>query len=185
MQTPARGRTGTYPGDFRGLTLALTKKTPHIIAMVEFVSGSGIDRILSRNEVQENEALRVRTDSAVAALDRRQELAEAAAARRPGIGGFSAGAGVDPEAGGDLRPADQPNRTPRLSDVLGDPAAANQLLEDGQGVDQAVSQADRLQQAALIDDAFRRSVFISMIDPGRAMTVLGTRQTIAMEDDRP
>ena len=58
-----------------------------------------------------------------------------------------------------------------------DPETVNQILEDTQGLDRyRQRQEELLRQASLVTDAYERSVFISMIDPGRAMTVLGTRE---------
>ena len=62
-----------------------------------------------------------------------------------------------------------------------DPEIVNQILEDTQGLDRyRQRQEELLRQASLVTDAYERSVFISMIDPGRAMTVLGTREDMKL-----
>jgi len=150
--------------------------------MVDIVSGSGISRILSFNEVQEDTVQRQNVDRAADALSRRRELAEAAVLRGDATFGFGRAGRTDRNEQRDL-PADQPDRFPRLANFVADPESVNQILEDSQGVDQALSASERLRQAAVIDDSFRRSFFISMIDPGRAMTMLGTRETYGMDED--
>ena len=149
--------------------------------MVDIVSGSGLSRILTRNEVQEDTVVRQNLLHATEAAARREELARATALRRPdpvlGAGVGSAQA-VDREL-----PTDSANRFPRLATFIADPASVNRILEDSQGVDRIPTAAERLGQAAVINDSFRRSFFISMIDPGRAMTMLGTRETYGLDDD--
>ena len=72
-------------------------------------------------------------------------------------------------------------RRPQFATFVRDPEIVNQILEDTQGLDRyRQRQEELLRQASLVTDAYERSVFISMIDPGRAMTVLGTREDMKL-----
>lgn len=65
----------------------------------------------------------------------------------------------------------------QFATLVRDSEIVNRVLEDTQGIGRYRQQQEGiLRQASLITDAYERSVFISMIDPGRAMTVLGTRE---------
>lgn len=139
--------------------------------MVEIVSGSGIDRILSQNEVQEDRATRQNRLRAVDARDGRIEMRAATLAR-----GLEAEALAQAENQGavDLE-SDAATRQPRFADLVGNAESVNRALEETQGVDRVASAGERLRQAAVLTDSFLRSYFISMIDPGRAMTMISPR----------
>lgn len=140
--------------------------------MVEIVSGSGIDRILSQNEVQEDRAMRLNRLRAAEARDGRVEIRAATLAR-----GLEAEALAQAENQGtavDLE-SDAATRQPRFADLVGNAESVNRALEETQGVDRVVSAGERLRQAAVLTDSFLRSYFISMIDPGRAMTMISPR----------
>ena len=91
-------------------------------------------------------------------------------------------AAIAPSAPLDLRESEArgikgAERRPPFATFVRDPETVNQILEDTQGLDRyRQRQEELLRQASLVTDAYERSVFISMIDPGRAMTVLGTRE---------
>ena len=77
----------------------------------------------------------------------------------------------------EARGIEGPERRSQFATFVRDPETVNQILEDTQGLDRyRQRQEELLRQASLVTDAYERSVFISMIDPGRAMTVLGTRE---------
>lgn len=148
-------------------------KMDHNCGMVEIVSGSGIERILSYNEVQEDQTQRLNTVRAADARDGRLEIREASLAR--GLQAEAlARAAADEAAAEDLTP-DAATRRPRFADLVGDPETVNRALEDLQGVESSASAGERLRQAAVLADNFLRSYFISMIDPGRAMTMISPR----------
>lgn len=140
--------------------------------MVEIVSGSGIDRILSKNEVQEDLATRLNRQRAVEARDTRIEIRSAALAR-----GLEAEAsaqvgnqGIDADLGSETA-----IRQPRFADLVGNAETVNRALEETQGVDRLVTAGERLRQSAVLTDSFLKSYFISMVDPGRAMTMISPR----------
>jgi hypothetical protein len=81
----------------------------------------------------------------------------------------------------EARGTEGPERRPQFATFVRDPETVNQMLDDTQGLDRyRQHQEDLLRQASLVTDAYARSVFISMIDPGRAMTVLGTREDMKL-----
>ena len=108
--------------------------------MVEIVSGSGIDRILSKNEVQEDRATRLNRLRAVEARDGRVEI-----------------------------------RAAKVLFLVVDTDSVNRVLEETQGIDRLVTAGERLRQAAVLTDSFLKSYFISLVDPGRAMTMISPR----------
>jgi hypothetical protein len=140
--------------------------------MVEIVSGSGIDRILSRNEVQEDRATQLNRLRAVEARDGRVEIRAATLAR--GLEAEALAQAENQGAAADLE-SDAATRQPRFADLVGDSETVNRALEETQGVDRVATAGERLRQAAVLADSFLKSYFISMIDPGRAMTMLSPR----------
>ncbi|MAO57567.1 MAG: hypothetical protein CMM61_18000 [Rhodospirillaceae bacterium] len=81
----------------------------------------------------------------------------------------------------EARGIEGPERRSQFATFVRDPEIVNQILEDTQGLDRyRQRQEELLRQASLVTDAYERSVFISMIDPGRAMTVLGTREDMKL-----
>ncbi|MEK9673100.1 MAG: hypothetical protein VW268_11455 [Rhodospirillaceae bacterium] len=151
--------------------------------MVELVTGSGAHRTLSLNAAQQYAAEAQRLAQAEAAQQRRDLLAVGAARLRADPLARGPLDATVPAGDVDARSADRPSRSPQLADLVSDPNEVNRILEETQGVNRRGSDGDRAAQAALLVDAFRRSLFISMIDPGRAMTVLGARDIIKMEDE--
>ncbi|MEQ9172000.1 MAG: hypothetical protein RLO05_12585 [Rhodospirillales bacterium] len=140
--------------------------------MVEIVSGSGIDRILSQNEVQEDRTTRLNRLRATEARDGRLEVRAATVARGLEAEALAQAQGQD--AAADLEP-DAPTRRPRFADLVGDTDSVNRVLEETQGIDRLITAGERLRQAAVLTDSFLKSYFISMIDPGRAMTMISPR----------
>ena len=59
----------------------------------------------------------------------------------------------------------------------------NRALEDTQGVDRRIAAGERLRQAAVLAESFLKSYFISMIDPGRAMTMISPREIARPPED--
>lgn len=141
--------------------------------MVEIVSGSGIARILSLNEVQEDRTARLNTGRAADARDTRLAVREATLARSLEVEALAQAAGDTP-ADADAA-EDAATRRPRFADLVGDAETVNRALEDTQGVDRRASAGERLRQASVLADSFLRSYYISMIDPGRAMTMISSR----------
>lgn len=140
--------------------------------MVEIVSGSGIDRILSKNEVQEDLAARLNRQRAAEARDTRVEIRAAALAR--GLEAEALGQAENQGAAGDLE-SDTAIRQPRFADLVGNAETVNRALEETQGVDRLVTAGERLRQSAVLTESFLKSYFISMVDPGRAMTMISPR----------
>ncbi|MEQ8504371.1 MAG: hypothetical protein RIB80_03530 [Rhodospirillales bacterium] len=144
--------------------------------MVEIVSGSGLDRILSLNAVQQDAVARQNMRQAAGALERRNDLVEVARGTNR----------ARPIPIGDPRPSIGPTRdfpietefrTNRLAKLVRDPETMNQILEITQGADRRQETAgDRIIQASMVKDAYDRSVYISMIDPGRELTVMIARE---------
>jgi len=139
--------------------------------MVEIVSGSGIDRILSQNEVQEDRTTRLNRLRAAEARDGRLEVRAATVARGLEAEALAQAQGQD---AADLDP-DAPTRRPRFADLVGDTDSVNRALEETQGIDRLVTAGERLRQAAVLTDSFLKSYFISLVDPGRAMTMISPR----------
>ncbi|HBC08070.1 MAG TPA: hypothetical protein DC046_10890 [Rhodospirillaceae bacterium] len=158
--------------------------------MVEVVSGSGIARILSYNEVQEDRAARQNVIRAADARDRRLEIRAATLSRSlenetleiaSSTGLFSDDAFSNSNDGGalvgavDERSADGPARRPNFADMVADPQFVNDALEDMQGIERRISREESRRLSAVLADKLLRTHFISMIDPGRAMTMLSPR----------
>ena len=148
--------------------------------MVEIASGTGIDRILSQNEVQEDRTTRLNRLRAAEARDGRLEIRAAALAR--GLEAEALAQAQGQGAAADLEP-DAPTRRPRFADLVGNAESVNQALEETQGVERLVTAGERLRQAAVLTDSFLRSYFISMIDPGRAMTMISPRDIARPPED--
>jgi uncharacterized protein (DUF1501 family) len=149
--------------------------------MVSIVSGTGIDRILSLNEVQEDRATALNRLRAADARDTRIEIRAASLAR--GLEAEALAQAQDQGAAADLEP-DAATRRPRFADLVGNAETVNRALEDTQGVDRVVTAGERLRQAAVLADSYLRSYFISMIDPGRAMSTISPRDIARpLQDD--
>ena len=152
--------------------------------MVEIVSGSGLARILTTNEVHEDRVFFQNRARAADAQDRRAAIREAGLSRAVEAEALARAATADAAAAVEDPDADTTSRRPRFADLLDNAEAVNRALEETQGVDRVLSEGERLRQAAILEDAFRRSYFISMVDPGRAMTMISPRETATpLEDD--
>lgn len=149
--------------------------------MVEIVSGSGFERILSMNEVQEDRVQRQNTDRAAAARDGRLEIRNAGLARALEAEALAQAAQRDATL--EEIPPDGATRRPRFADLVSDPETVNQALEDVQGVEREASAGERLRQAAVLADSFLRSYFISLVDPGRAMSSISPRELAQPPED--
>lgn len=148
--------------------------------MVQIVSGTGIDRILSAQEVREDQvASRLQAQVVAGNAARADALSDVRAVRahlradeitdlvKPPL--------TEREGEGDAREVDQLDRRPQLGSLLDDPQQVNEILQETQGVDTPFQQGLKEQQAALLEDAYRRALFIATIDPGRSPTVLAPR----------
>tara|TARA_B100000965_G_scaffold249994_1_gene210242 strand:+ start:1651 stop:2112 length:462 start_codon:yes stop_codon:yes gene_type:complete len=152
--------------------------------MVEIVSGSGLTRILTTNEVQEDRVYFDNLARAADAQDRRAAIRGAGLSRAVEADALARAATADAAAAAEQPDDDTASRRPRFADLFDNPDAVNRALEETQGVDRVLSEGERLRQAAVLEDAFRRSYFISMVDPGRAMTMISPRETVGpLEDD--
>ncbi|MAO56437.1 MAG: hypothetical protein CMM61_12160 [Rhodospirillaceae bacterium] len=152
--------------------------------MVEIVSGSGLTRILTTNEVQEDRVFFQNRARAADAQDRRAAIREAGLSRAVEAEALARAATADAAAAAEQPDDDTASRRPRFADLFDNPDAVNRVLEETQGVDRVLSEGERLRQAAVLEDAFRRSYFISLVDPGRAMTMISPRETATpLEDD--
>ena len=109
--------------------------------MVEIVSGSGIDRILSKNEVQEDLATRLNRLRATDARDGRIEIRAATLARGLEAEALAQAENQGPAA--DLE-SDAATRQPRFADLVGNAETVNRALEETQGVDRLVTAGERL-----------------------------------------
>ncbi|HCS72075.1 MAG TPA: hypothetical protein DIW51_19115, partial [Rhodospirillaceae bacterium] len=108
--------------------------------MVEIVSGSGIDRILSKNEVQEDLATRLNRLRATDARDGRIEIRAATLARGLEAEALAQAENQGPAA--DLE-SDAATRQPRFADLVGNAETVNRALEETQGVDRLVTAGER------------------------------------------
>lgn len=157
--------------------------------MVEIVSGSGLTRILTTNEVQEDRVFFQNRVRAADAQDRRAAIREAGLSRAVEAEALARAATADAATADAATAVEDPDadttsRRPRFADLIDNAEAVNRALEETQGVDRVLSEGERLRQAAILEDAFRRSYFISMVDPGRAMTMISPRETATpLEDD--
>lgn len=141
--------------------------------MVQIVSGSGIERILSSNEVQEDRTARLNRIRGADARESRLEVREATLVRALEADALARASSESPVSE-EFNDADA-TRRPRFADLVGDAETVNQALEDTQGVDRRITEGERLRQAAVLADSFLRSYFISMIDPGRAISTISPR----------
>lgn len=153
------------------LPLALTKKYAHIVNMVDAITGSGLDRVLSRQDMLDDRAESIRRARS-AERTRLAAVAEADA--------FRAGAETAAERGTASQEALAGR--PRLADLLRDPETVNQVIDQTQSVDRDRRwEAAALVQAAAFD-AMRQAYSSAFFDPGRAGTVLGMRETVKVPD---
>jgi hypothetical protein len=150
--------------------------------MVEIVSGSGIARILSYNEVQEDRVARENAARAALARDGRIDVREAGLARALEAEALAGAATREAPADG-VAGDDTSTRSPRFADLVSDPETVNRALEDTQGVDRQISEGERLRQAASLADSFLRNYFISLIDPGRAISTISPRDLVRPTED--
>lgn len=139
--------------------------------MVDVISGTGLDRVLSRQDMLDDRAEDIRSArsadrarlAAVAEADAFRAGAETAAERRSASQAALAG-------------------RPRLADLLRDPETVNRLIDQTQSIDRV----RRWEEAALVQslafDAMRQAYASAFFDPGRAGTVLGMRETVKSPD---
>lgn len=139
--------------------------------MVDAISGTGLERVLSRQDMLDDRAEDIRRArsadrariAALAEADAFRAVAQVAAGRQAASQEALAG-------------------RPRLADLLRDPDTVNRLIDQTQSVDRAGER----QVAALVQgaafDAVRQAYASAFFDPGRAGTVLGMRETAKAPD---
>jgi len=138
-------------------------KCAHINYMVEAISGSGLDRILSRRDVladSTEETLRARSVE-------RADLAAQADAEAFRNASDRGALSIEALTG-----------RPRLADLLRDPETVNRLIDETQSVDRG----RRVEEAAPVRlhvfDAVRQAYDAAFFDPGRAGNLQGTRESV-------
>ena len=145
--------------------------------MVDAISGSGLDRVVSSQQQF---------------VDRTEELqrARAAAASRQATNDAFASAGAA-QLKAERQAASQEALTgrPRLGDLIRDPQTANHILEQTQSVDLA-NAADQTRKAEQAVQAQRanyalRNYFLSFVNPGGDFNVLAMRTSYKMPDEGP
>ena len=151
--------------------------------MVQIVSGAGIDRILTMNEVQEDRVARLNAARAAAARDERTDIREASTARQFQEDSLFRDAISAAESAADANNEQATTRRPRFADLVGNAEVVNRALEETQGVDRSVTEGERLRQASVLNDSFQRSYFIALIDPGRSMTMISPREMVQAPGD--